>query len=121
MLRSIVTTTLALVLLCAGSVYGAEKTYNWKLSTIRPQNSSVDKDARAFAEKVEKESNGRIKISIYPNAQLGDYQVVQERVGVGSVEMAIQPISTTVDKQMQLLNMPYLADSTCKCNTLKVE
>lgn len=108
MLRSIVTTTLALVLLCAGSAYGAEKTYNWKLSTIRPQNSSVDKDARAFAEKVEKESNGRIKISIYPNAQLGDYQVVQERIGVGSVEMAIQPISTTVDKQMQLLNMPYL-------------
>ena len=81
---------------------------DWKLSTIRPQGTSVHKDAEAFIQKIKDGTEGRINIVIYPNSQLGDYQVVQERISVGSVEMAIQPISTTVDRQMQLLNMPYL-------------
>jgi TRAP-type C4-dicarboxylate transport system substrate-binding protein len=108
MCKKILATTVVMVIACAGFAFGAEKSYDWKLSTIRPQGTSVDKDATAFSERVKKESNGRINISIYANSQLGDYQVVQERISVGSVEMAIQPISTTVDKQMQLLNMPYL-------------
>jgi TRAP-type C4-dicarboxylate transport system substrate-binding protein len=93
-----------ILLACTGSAFAAE----WKLSTIRPQGTSVHKDAETFIEKVRKGTNGRINITVYPNSQLGDYQVVQERISVGSVEMAIQPISTTVDRQMQLLNMPYL-------------
>lgn len=100
----------ASVLALCGSLpaLAAEKPMELKLSTIRPEGTSVDKDAKAFAEKVRKGTDGRINITIYPNSQLGDYQVVQERIGLGSVDMAIQPISTTVDKQMQLLNMPYL-------------
>ena len=95
-------------LVCVGAAVAAEKTVEWKLSTIRPSGTSVDNDAKAFAAKIKEKTNGRINIIIYPNSQLGDYQVVQERISVGSVEMAIQPISTTVDRQMQLLNMPYL-------------
>ncbi|MDL2267035.1 TRAP transporter substrate-binding protein DctP [Desulfovibrio sp. OttesenSCG-928-G15] len=107
MLKKILVVT-AIMSLTASSALAAEKTMEWKLSTIRPSGTSVDKDAKAFAEKVKEKTNGRINITVYPNSQLGDYQVVQERISVGSVEMAIQPISTTVDKQMQLLNMPYL-------------
>lgn len=93
------------MLLAFGSTATAAE---WKLSTIRPQGTSVHKDAEEFCKKIKEGTQGRINITIYPNAQLGDYQVVQERISVGSVEMAIQPISTTVDRQMQLLNMPYL-------------
>lgn len=93
---------------CVATAGAAEKTMEWKLSTIRPSGTSVDNDAKRFADTIREKTNGRINIVIYPNSQLGDYQVVQERISVGSVEMAIQPISTTVDRQMQLLNMPYL-------------
>lgn len=100
--------TVAILVLTAMQCVAADKPLELKLSTIRPSGTSVDKDAKAFADKVREGTEGRINITIYPNSQLGDYQVVQERIGLGSVDMAIQPISTTVDKQMQLLNMPYL-------------
>lgn len=102
--------TAALVaLFCVASVAGAaEKTYTWKISTIRPAGTAIDNDVKRFAEEIRTKSNGRINIEIYPNAQLGDYTVVQERVSVGSVEMAVQSISTSVDRQLQLLNLPYL-------------
>jgi len=102
--------TLILAAACAVmfAFAGPAAAVDWKLSTIRPQNTSVHKDAEAFAQKVKEGTEGRINITIYPNSQLGDYQLVQERISVGSVEMAIQPISTTVDRQMQILNMPYL-------------
>ncbi|MDY3869480.1 MAG: TRAP transporter substrate-binding protein DctP [Pyramidobacter sp.] len=86
----------------------AEKTYTWKISTIRPAGTAIDNDVRAFIDEIKTKTNGRITIEIYPNAQLGDYTVVQERVSVGSVEMAVQSISTSVDRQLQLLNLPYL-------------
>lgn len=104
MRTTILTAACALMFIFTGPAAAAD----WKLSTIRPQNTSVHKDAEAFAQKVKEGTNGRINITIYPNSQLGDYQLVQERISVGSVEMAIQPISTTVDRQMQILNMPYL-------------
>jgi TRAP-type C4-dicarboxylate transport system substrate-binding protein len=100
--------TLAFLAICTGAAIGAEKKYSWKLSHTRPRNSSVDKDAQAFVDQINKATDGRITISIYPDSQLGDYHVVQERIGTGSVEMAIQPVSFMADKQMQLPSMPYL-------------
>ena len=89
MLGNTLVAALTAALVLPGFALAAEKTYEWKISFARPVNTSVDKDVTAFCERVLKESNGRIKISTYPNSQLGDYQVVQERVGVGSVEMAL--------------------------------
>ena len=95
-------------LLCCSSVCAAEKTYTWTISTIRPAGTAIDNDVKVFIEEVKTKSNGRINIEIYPNAQLGDYTVVQERISVGSVEMAVQSISTSVDRQLQMVNLPYL-------------
>ena len=96
------------VLCCLTAACAAEPAYKWKLATLRPEGSAVDKDVRAFIEEVKAKSNGRIEIEVYPNSQLGDYTVVQERISVGSVEMAVQTISTTVDRSLQLWNLPYL-------------
>lgn len=93
---------------CSMAVGATKPTYTWKLSTIRPEKTAIDNDVKAFIEEVKTKSNGRISIEIYPNAQLGDYVIVQERISVGSVEMAVQSISTSVDRQLQLWNMPYL-------------
>ena len=101
---------IALALLLVSMFYGQANadTQPWKLSTIRPAGTSIDNDLRAFIDEVRTKSNGRINIEIYPNSQLGDYTIVQERIGVGSVEMSCQTISATVDRQLEFLNMPYL-------------
>ncbi|MDD3425546.1 MAG: TRAP transporter substrate-binding protein DctP [Aminobacterium sp.] len=91
-----------------GQAMAKEKSYTWKISHIRPADTAIDKDVKWFAEKLEQESNGRIKLQIFDNAQLGDYTVVHERVSVGAVEMAIQPVVTTADKMLQILNLPYI-------------
>ncbi len=91
-----------------GTAFAAGNSYTWKISHIRPADTAIDKDVTWFVEKLNKESNGRIKIDIFNAGQLGDYTVVQERVGVGSIEMAIEPIGTTADKRLQILNFPYL-------------
>lgn len=89
--------------------WAGAKEYHWKIAHIRPEGSPIDKDLRAFAEKIKERSNGRIIIDVYPANQLGDYTVVQERISVGAVEMACQCLSTAKDKRLLIQYMPYLA------------
>lgn len=79
-----------------------------KLSHVRPQDTAIDVDVRRFAEDVASATDGKLKIRIYPASALGDYTVVQERVGLGAIDMAVQPPATGADKRLQLANMPYL-------------
>ena len=103
------TVALALLLAQAGAADAAAPQYKWKFAHIRPAGTAIDKDVRAFADRVAKESGGRIVIEIFPASQLGDYTVVQERVSLGAIEMQVGPLGTTVDKRLNLPNAPYLA------------
>lgn len=80
-----------------------------KVSHVRPQGTTVDKDLRALSEQVEKATAGKLKFDIYAANALGDYTVVQERVSVGAVDMALQPVATSADKRLQIGALPYLA------------
>jgi len=80
-----------------------------KISHVRPQGTTVDKDLHAFSEQVSKATDGKLKFDIYAANALGDYTVVQERVSVGAVDMALQPIATAADKRLQIGLLPYLA------------
>lgn len=79
-----------------------------KLSHVRPQGSTADTDVRALATELAKVSG--IKIEVFPANALGDYTVVQERVAVGAIEMALQPAATAGNRRMQLGVFPYLAN-----------
>jgi TRAP-type transport system periplasmic protein len=79
-----------------------------KLSHVRPQGSTADTDVRALASELAKASS--IKIEVFPANALGDYTVVQERVAVGAIDMALQPAATAGNRRMQLGVFPYLAD-----------
>lgn len=80
-----------------------------KISHVRPQGTTVDKDLRAFTEQVNKATAGKLTFDIYAANALGDYTVVQERVSVGAVDMALQPVATAADKRLQIGALPYLA------------
>jgi TRAP-type C4-dicarboxylate transport system substrate-binding protein len=79
-----------------------------KLSHVRPEGATIDVDVRHFADDVAKATNDKIKVRIYPASALGDYTLVQERVGLGAVDMAINPPASAADKRFQIVYMPYL-------------
>jgi len=85
--------------------------YQWKIQHIRPVGSSIDKDVHWLSEQLKERSDGRINIEIYPAGQLGDYSVVQERVGIGDVEMQLACLSTTMDKSLLIMVVPYIVSN----------
>jgi TRAP-type C4-dicarboxylate transport system substrate-binding protein len=80
----------------------------WKLGHIRPSGATADIDVLKFIDEINSNSDGAINIDIYPAGQLGDYQVVQERIGIGDIEMQLAPAGTNVDKSLGISSVPYL-------------
>ncbi|WP_163337580.1 TRAP transporter substrate-binding protein DctP [Desulfopila sp. IMCC35008] len=94
----------ASVAVMAGSVQAK----TMKISHVRPQGTAIDKDLRWFSDTLKEASGGKMKTKIYPASALGDYTIVQERVGLGAVDMACQPPSSAADKKFQLVYFPYM-------------
>lgn len=95
---------LALVL----STVGLVQAETLKLSHVRPQGAAIDNDVKWFAEHVQSATDDKLKVKIYAANALGDYTVVQERVGLGAIDMAVQPPASGVDRRFQILYMPYM-------------
>jgi len=98
----------ALVLFCATDAF-AQKAF--KLGHPRPAGSPDDVALKTFADAVAKGTNNRIRIELYPASQLGNYTVVQERVGIGDVEMQLAPFGTNVTKGLGIITIPYLVET----------
>jgi len=105
------------VVLGAGVGLAADKKYHWKIGHIRPEGTAVDKDVKWFVEQITSGSNGRITFDIYPASQLGDYTVVQERCGMGDVDMYLACLGTTVDKRVGIYSTPYLVKNWAEAKT----
>lgn len=80
----------------------------WKISHVRPQGTAIDVDLNWFSETIQEKTGGKIKTKIYPASALGDYTVVQERVGLGAIDMACQPPASAADKRFQMVYFPYM-------------
>lgn len=87
------------------------KEETWKLAHIRPENTRTDDSSRWFAEKLEEKTDGRISMEIYPNSELGDYSVVQERIGLGDIEFQLASVGYNIDKTLAVQVAPYIVDS----------
>lgn len=84
------------------------KPVTWKLGHIRPEGSRTHETAKWFADEVKKQTGGKINIEIYPARSLGDYEIVQECVSMGEIEMALQGAGQSVDKSLILPTLPYI-------------
>jgi TRAP-type C4-dicarboxylate transport system substrate-binding protein len=102
------TTTAAVALMTLASAASAA---DFKMSHVRPQDATIDKELRAFSESVADATDGDVMINVFPASALGDYTTVQERISVGAIEMATQPAATGADRKMQISSFPYLANS----------
>lgn len=63
-----------------------------------------------FAKPVEKLSGGKIKVEMYPNAQLGGDRELCEGVQMGTIQLAIPSTSVLAgfEKRIQALDLPYM-------------
>ncbi|MCG7522520.1 TRAP transporter substrate-binding protein DctP [Ruegeria sp. Ofav3-42] len=80
-----------------------------RLSHLSPPDSDMDVWANEFASRVAKETDGRIEVRIFPASQLGDWEEVYEQLSQGSVDLAIQSVSTKFDSRLALTWFPYTA------------
>lgn len=98
--------TAAAALMAVASIASAA---DLKMSHVRPQDATIDKELRAFSEAVNTATSGDVTIEIFPSSALGDYTTVQERISVGAIDMATQPAATGADRRMQISSFPFLA------------
>lgn len=97
------------VLVMAASAVCAQTTF--KLGHPRPLGTPTDIDMQAFAAEIAKGTGGRIQVKLFPSSSLGNYTVVQERVGLGDVEMQLAPAGTNVTKGLGIVTAPYIVES----------
>lgn len=107
-MKHFLTSTAVAAIVTLGSMAGAA---DLKMSHVRPQDATIDKELRAFSEQVAEATAGEVSINVFPASALGDYTTVQERISVGAIEMATQPAATGADRRMQISSFPYLANS----------
>lgn len=103
LIHALIILTATLALLATGA-----QAKTWKISHVRPQDTAIDKDLKWFSNAIQEATQGKIKTKVYPASALGDYTVVQERVGLGAIDMACQPPASSADKRFQLVYFPYM-------------
>ncbi|MDA8226402.1 MAG: TRAP transporter substrate-binding protein [Desulfitobacterium hafniense] len=81
-----------------------------KLGHVLNEASPFHKGAVEFAKKVEEKSKGSLKISVFPNAQLGNDRTLAEGLQFGTVDMAVVGTATVAGfvPRVQVFDMPFL-------------
>jgi TRAP-type C4-dicarboxylate transport system substrate-binding protein len=90
------------------------KEHNLKIvHTTLPAPSASRAAIDELAERVTKETGGRIKFQIY-GIELGDYLEINEMILRGEVDIMLDPIATTFDPRWAAMQFPYLVTDYSK-------
>jgi len=98
----------AAIILGAGSAQA--QTITLKLSHFVPPQHTFHKWITAWAEKIEKESNGRLKFEIYPNGQLvgpPNRQFDAARNGIVDIAWCLHGVTPGRYPMTELANLPF--------------
>ncbi|MGM0754177.1 MAG: DctP family TRAP transporter solute-binding subunit [Bacillota bacterium] len=93
---------------------GNEDTYTIRIAHLVPEEQSSHVAAETFKEKLEKESDGRIKVELYPNGQLyGSDREAIEAVQLGNIEMTIPAVAplASFNEKFLVFDLPFLFNS----------
>jgi len=83
-----------------------------KLGHIQAESDFWQTGALKFKEEVEAKSNGKIKITIFPNSTLGGDRDMAEGMQMGTVDFSlIAGVLGNFEPSIQLLELPYLFNS----------
>jgi tripartite ATP-independent transporter DctP family solute receptor len=87
--------------------------YTLRLADNQPADYPTVIGDKKFAELVNERTDGRIKIEVFPSAQLGDEKSVLEQVQLGAIDFTrinASPLAEFND-QFSALNLPYVFES----------
>ncbi|WPY94594.1 TRAP transporter substrate-binding protein [Limimaricola variabilis] len=107
--------TLTISLATAGALLGsaaAAAEFEFTFAHVLTEDTPNARAAVVFKEEVEKNSDGRIEISIRPAAQLGGDVEIIEQTQMGLVDIAIPPTGNLANfnEQMYLFDLPFLME-----------
>lgn len=89
--------------------HAVAKTTTLKLSLQHPTEHMAFKSAERVKTRIEKETDGRIKLLLFPANQLGDASQVYEEVMRGSIDLAHITVPDQYDSRLGVGFLPYLA------------
>jgi TRAP-type transport system periplasmic protein len=89
----------------------AQEPQTLKIACVLDAQHPMMVGARRMAEIVERESNGRLKIALYPSSQLGGQREVLQNVQAGVVDGVLEATATLTNfvPQLAAIDLPYLA------------
>lgn len=93
----------ALALLLCGAQSAQAAPLVLKFAGQNPPDHHVTASMKDIAKEVEKKTNGRIQVKVYPANQLGDYSLVYEELIRGTIEMAAISFPSQFDSRMDLI------------------
>ncbi len=117
-------------LLCGAAVIGmmgmaapaeAARPLTLRLGHPMAPGNNVTLGYEKFAELVKEKSNGKIKIQIFPNCQLGSDRVTTEAAQAGTLDMSSSstPNLASFSKDYMAIDLPYVTSSKYQQNLYK--
>ena len=106
-------TTAAAAPAADGAVDTSNAKYTINIGHINAENDSWHLASLDFKEQVEKNSNGQIKVEVYPNSQLGpEVDMIQSILQQGGCDVTFTGESMqTYSPDLGMIGMPYLIQS----------
>ena len=92
---------------------GETMTYAWPLGTSSPEDTVTQIYAERFAEEVERLSDGKMRIQVYPNSIVGGDRELLESCKDGDIPFVVQNTAPQVTflPDIAVFDMPCLFDS----------
>ncbi|MEG1823826.1 MAG: TRAP transporter substrate-binding protein [Cloacibacillus sp.] len=108
-MKKLLAAVMFMAIMTASAAFAAPE-YTIKVGYIGSDTHPTMQAMKVFAKDVDKGSKGKIKVELYPNAQLGGDRELTEAVQMGTIQMAIPSTSALAgfDKRVQVLDLPYL-------------
>jgi tripartite ATP-independent transporter DctP family solute receptor len=93
---------------------GAAETLSMRVGTDSPIRDAHSVAMVKFKEEVEAKSNGRIKVAIFPDAQLGGNEVMINSIKAGTLDGMISDVGvlTSAVPEADIFSMPFLFRDT---------
>mgnify|MGYP003587796940 CR=1 FL=1 len=94
----------------AAPAAGQKITLKFYWTTVDGEKDPYAISARTFKELVEKKTQGKVDVKLYPNSQLGGERDAIEGISLGTIDMGVitnAPISGFVP-QFQILDLPFI-------------
>lgn len=110
-LVSLLLVALAIITM-VGVSQGAEKTYVMRIAHSMPTTHGYHNWATKFEEELSKRIGDRVKVQIFPNAQLGTETEYLQQLSMGTLQASILGRHSQIDPRLDVLNLPFIFRDT---------